>query len=356
MWIPHNFPIPATVKDNDTARVGFLRFKLKIEVDIRSEVRYVAAEYKCTWLGSTEDTGGPYCRLRGQALPGAEVKAKCVIPDLATMCIDAYSSLARGQDAIQSNSTDAFPWLLESATQFENLGETDNAILAYVKAIEFANKNDLIRKAYDFFIAARLVYEDGIAEEDPALNNASVLEELLSAGTSMIEKAQSLAERAPTSEMQAELKAAVLGGVTLKKAETESKLDTRDLIISHGKSLYTKKGEEYKDGAESYIKSGMVKNAVTLACMGALADLMLGKPKDGIAYLTKVAAESGDTQVFNEHPCFEWTKLIFKALINRDENLMITVNKTFLEIPWSFKDDREFARRVMESVERRITA
>jgi hypothetical protein len=319
-------------------------------------VRYLAEENRCTWLGSKEDSGNPYCRLRGQELPEAEVHAKCMVPDLATMCIDAYSSLARGQDAIQSNSTDAFPWILESATQFENLGETDNAILAYVKAIEFANKNDLIRKAYDFFIAARIVFEDGIAEGDPALNNSSVKEELLAAGAEMIEKARTINERAPTTEMQAELKAAVLGGVSLKKAETEAKVDTRDLIISHGRSLYTKKGEEYKDGAESYIKSGMVKNAVTLACMGALADLMLGKPKEGIAYLTKVAAESGDAQAFNEHPCFGWTKLIFKALVNRDEDLMITVNKSFLEIPWSFKDDREFARRVMESVERRITA
>jgi len=158
-------------------------------MDIRSEVRYVAMENKCTWLGSKEDTGEPYCRLRGHTLPDAEVYAKCTTPDLATMCIDAYSSLARGQDAIQSNSTDAFPWLLESATQFENLGETDNAILAYVKAIEFANKNDLIKKSYDFFIAARIVFEDGIAEGDPALNNSSVKEELLAAGAEMIEKA-----------------------------------------------------------------------------------------------------------------------------------------------------------------------
>ncbi|MHA2024729.1 MAG: hypothetical protein ACW98U_02415 [Candidatus Thorarchaeota archaeon] len=315
----------------------------------------MAEEYKCTWLGTSEETGDPYCRLRGQVLPNAEVNAKCKIPDLATMCIDAYSSLARGQDAIEANSTDAFPWLLESASQFENLGETDNAIRTYVKAIEFANKNDLSSKAYDFFIAARIVFEDGIADGDPALNNSSVKEDLVNAGTAMIENARSVGERAPTTEMQAELKAAVLGGVTLKKAG-ETKVDTRDLIISHGRSLYTKKAEEYKNGAESYIKSGMVKNAVTLACMGALADLMLGKPKDGMAYLTKVTADSGDSQAFHEHPCFEWTKLIFKILINRDENLMIDANKTFLEIPWSFKDDREFARRVMESVERRISA
>ncbi|MFW9982616.1 MAG: hypothetical protein ACFFE3_11965 [Candidatus Thorarchaeota archaeon] len=315
----------------------------------------MAAEYKCTWLGTSKDSDKPYCRLRGQTIPRMEAKSKCQVPDLATMCIDAYSSLARGQDALESNSTDAFPWLVESATQFENLGETDNAILTYIKAIEFANKNDLVEKAYDFFIAARIVFEDGIADRDPALNDASIKQELVSAGKSLIEKVRFVAERAPTTEMQAELKAAVLGGVTLKKAE-DTKVDTRDLIISHGRALYTKKAQEYKDGAKSYIKSGMVKNAVTLACMGALADLMLGKPKEGIAYLTKVTAESGDSQTFNEHPCFEWTKLIFKTLINRDQNLMITANKTFLEIPWSFKDDREFARRVMESVERRITA
>jgi len=306
-------------------------------------------------LGSSEETGEPYCRLRGQELPKEEVNAKCQIPDLAIMCVDAFSSLARGQDAIDSHSTDAFPWLVESATQFENLGETDNAIHVYVKAIEFANKKDLTERAYDFFIAARDVFEDRLADNDAALKDPSIKQELVKAGNELIEKIRTAKERAPTTEMQAELKAAVLSGVTLKKAG-ESKVETKDLIISHGRSLYTKKAQEYKDGAESYIKSGMIKNGVTLACMGALADLMLGKPKEGIAYLTKVTAESGDSQAFHEHPCFEWTKLIFKILISRDQDLMITANKTFLEIPWSFKDDREFARRVMESVERRITA
>jgi hypothetical protein len=318
-------------------------------------VEYLDAESKCTWLGTSEESGDPHCRLRGQILTKTEVDAKCQILDLATICIDAYSSLARGQDAIESNSTDAFPWLTEAAVQFENLGETDNAIFAYVKAIEFANKNDLTEKAYDFFIAARFVFEDGIAEKDSALNNPSVKQDLVKAGKSMIDVARTVAERAPTTEMQAELKAAVHSGATLKKAR-KTKVTTKDLIFSHGRSLYTKKAQEYKDGAESYIKSGMVKNAVTLACMGALADLMLGKPKEGMAYLTKITAESGDSQTFHEHPCFEWTKLVFKILISRDQSLMINANKDFLEIPWSFKDDREFARRVLESIERRISA
>jgi len=313
----------------------------------------LAIEGRCTWLGTTEDEK-PNCRLRGLKIPKAEVATKCNKPELSTICIDAYSSLARGQDALETNSTDAFPWLIESASQFENLGETDNAIRAYVKAIDFANKNDLVEKAYDLFRAARSVYEEGIADKDPSLNDPEVKRDLMRAGEQLIDNVEKITEHAPTTEMQAELKAAVLGGVTLKKATPRE--ETKDLIISHGRSLYTKKAQEYKDGASSYIKSGMIKNAVTLACMGALADLMLGKPKEGMAYLTKIAAQSGETQTFQEHPCFEWTKLVFKVLINRDQDLMITANKLFLEIPWSFKDDREFARRVLESVERRISA
>jgi hypothetical protein len=46
--------------------------------------------------------------------------------------------------------------------------------------------------------------------------------------------------------------------------------------------------------------------------------------------------------------------MLFKVLVSRDKNLMVSANKLYLEIPWSFKDDREFARRVMESIERRI--
>jgi hypothetical protein len=313
----------------------------------------LATESMCRWLGMTDDEK-PYCRLRGEKLPQSEVTAKCKKPDLATICIDAYSSLARGTDALDSNSTDAFPWLVESATQFENLGETDNAILAYIKAIEFANKNDLIEKAYDLFRSARTVYEDGIADKNPTLNNLQIKQDLIAIGQALIEQIESMTKITPKTELQTEIKAAILGGVALKKADQKD--GPKDLIISHGRSLYTRKAQEYKDGAESYIKSGMVKNAVTLACMGALADLMLGKPKEGMAYLTKIAAESGESQTFNEHLCFKWTKLVFKVMIDRDEDLMITVNKLFLEIPWSFKDDREFARRVMESVEQRISS
>ncbi|TFG99372.1 hypothetical protein E4H12_03035 [Candidatus Thorarchaeota archaeon] len=310
---------------------------------------------KCTWLG-LDDNGKDRCRLRGQKLSGAEVSAKCKKLDLATICADAYSSLSRGQEAIYKNSTDAFPWLIESATQFENLGEIDNAVMAYVKAIHFANKNDLAEKAYDFFRAARTAYEKGLESNDSSLKDPAIKDDLAKAGNSIIEKMRKISERTDMTDMQSELKAAVLGGVSLKKAETEKSREPRDLIFSHGRSLYEKKSEEYKDGAKSYIASGMIKNAVMLSCMGALADLMLGKPKDGMAYLAEVASSTNNSQIFHEHPCFEWTKLVFKALISRDENLMITVNKLFLEIPWSFKDDREFARRVMESIERRITA
>ncbi|MHA1768871.1 MAG: hypothetical protein ACTSV3_03365 [Candidatus Thorarchaeota archaeon] len=295
-----------------------------------------------------------YCRLRGQTLNKAEVSDKCIDSDLSTICVDAYSSLSRGQDALSNNSTDAFPWLVEAATQFENLGETDNAIHAYVRAIEFAIKNDLTERAYDFFRSARNVFENGLERKDPTLTDPMVKHSLMKAGQSIIERVRRITESTPMTDMQAELKAAVLGGISLKKVEKKDEM--KDLIISHGRSLYEKKGEEYKAGAQSYIDSGMIKNSVVLTCMGALSDLMLGRPKEGMAYLAEVASKPEHTQTFNEHPCFEWTKLIFRILVSRDSNLLVTAHKLFLKIPWSFKDDREFARRVMESVERRITA
>lgn len=293
------------------------------------------------------------CRLRGVKLSKGEISSKCRTLDIATICIDAYSSLARGKDAIDANSTDAFPWLIESATQFENLGEIDNALMAYIKAINFANKNDLVERAYDFFRTARVVYENAVIKKDSSIKDPSIKQALVKAGNSIVEQMRKLSNSTQLTDMQVELKAAVLGGVALKKADSK---EPKDLIISHGRSLYEKKAEEYKDGAKSYIESGMIKNAVILACMGSLADLMLGRPKEGIDYLTKIAATSNISQAFNEHPCFEWTKMIFKVLVSRDQDLLISAKKLFLEIPWSFKDDREFARRVMESVERRIMA
>jgi hypothetical protein len=312
----------------------------------------VSGEEKCTFFGIKE-TGASMCRLRGVTLPKAEISAKCTVPDIAAICVDAYSSLSRGQEAIDVNSTDAFPWLIEAAMQFENLGETDNAIMAYIKAIDFAIENDLTERAYDFFRSARVIYENGLIKKDISLNNPVIKDTLLMAGNDIIEKMRKLNESAPMTDMQVELKAAILGGVSLKKADKD---ETKDLIISHGRALYEKKAEEYKDGAKSYIESGMIKNAVILACMGALADLMLGRPKEGIAYLTDIAASSKKNQEFQENPCFVWTRMLFKIIVNHDENLMISAKKLFLVIPWSFKDDREFARRVMDSIERRITA
>jgi tetratricopeptide (TPR) repeat protein len=310
----------------------------------------VSGEERCTFFGIKE-TGASMCRLRRTSLSKAEINAKCSIPDIATICVDAYSSISKGQQAIDANSTDAFPWLIEAAGQFENIGETDNAIMAYVKAIDFAIKNDLTEKAYDFFRLARVAYENGLIKKDISLNNPIIKDTLLMAGNDIIEKMRKLNESAPMTDMQAELKAAVLGGVSLKKADKD---EAKDLIISHGRALYEKKAEEYKDGAKSYIESGMIKNAVILACMGALADLMLGRPKEGMAYLTDIAASSKKNQEFQEHPCFGWTKMLFKILVNHDADLLISAKKLFLEIPWSFKDDREFARRIMDSIERQI--
>jgi hypothetical protein len=89
--------------------------------------------------------------------------------------------------------------------------------------------------------------------------------------------------------------------------------------------------------------------------MAALADLMLGNATDGMEYLTKTAADSGQRDKFTENPCFRWTKLVFKAHVSKDVTAIEQARTQFLQIPWGFKDDREFARRVMDATARRIT-
>jgi hypothetical protein len=185
------------------------------------------------------------------SLPRGEVAAKCVKSDLAVICVDAYSALSKGLETLKASSTDSFLWLIESANQFENLGETDNAIMATVKAIDFASKMTLIERGYEIFRYARNMLETGLIKNDP------------------------------------ELKAGLLTGVSLKKTEEAMKEEEKDkLVISHGRSLYEKKASEYREGADTYLASGMTQNAITFSCLGALADLMLGKPKDGLLYLT----------------------------------------------------------------------
>ncbi len=293
------------------------------------------------------------CKLRNQILAVAEATAKCAKPELADICIEAYSSLTRAQESIDTNSTDAFPWLIGSASQFENLGEFDNAISVYVKAINFATSLTLIDRGYESFCKARQMLEDGLQRSDPSLQSPALKQELAKAGGNLIKAVRTVIEGSPEADLQAELKASILGGISLKRAAKED--DMKDLVIVDGKVLYEKKAVEYKEGADKYIQSGMLKNAVVFACMAALADLMLGRPKEGISYLTTTAADSGHKDEFIESLVFEWTKLVFKSLVEKDVTAIDEATTLFLKIPWGFRDDKEFGRRVMDSVRRKVS-
>ncbi|TXT57445.1 MAG: hypothetical protein BAJATHORv1_10147 [Candidatus Thorarchaeota archaeon] len=304
----------------------------------------------CEYLSASST--GLSCKLRNQVISHAEAKAKCKRPDLSVICVDAYTSLSRGQEAITQKSTDAFPWLVDSATHFENLKETDNAIMAISKAIRYATKMGLPDKAYEFFVYARMMLENALEEGDPTVLQPGPKITLIEAGNGLIEAVKQQLTSAAVSEVQAELKASLLEGVSLKKAEVD---DTKDLVIYHGRALYAKKLKEYKEGAENYIKSGIVQNAVTFACMAALAELMLGRPKEGIAYLTKTANQSEQKEKWHKSKMFKWTKLIFKAFVTREEEPMNDAQKLFFQLAWAFKDDKQFAQRVMDSVQRRVS-
>ncbi len=309
-----------------------------------------SSEY-CSWLRS--DGTNYSCGLRNTNLVKGEVAAKCSNIDRSVICIDAYSSLSQGHEMMAQSNPDAILWLVEAATQFENLGETDNAILAVVTGINFISEMGLTNRAYELFRYCRTVYENGLASSDPTLKNPAVRENLLKAGRQMIATARKLASEADMRSMQAELKAAVLSGGGLKKVEREER--PRDILVVDGRQLYAKKSKEYKEGAETYVKSGLAKNAVVFACMGALADLMLGKPKDGMEYLAQIAEESGFSEKFKQDPCFKWTKLLFRAFVDKDKDAIEKARKEYYSIPFAFKDDQEFARRVMDSIYRRVS-
>ncbi|MGD9381574.1 MAG: hypothetical protein PVI03_03945 [Candidatus Thorarchaeota archaeon] len=314
----------------------------------------MTAQEVCKWLADSKT--GNRCRLRNVSLPRGEVAAKCTKSDLAVICVDAYSALSKGLETLKASSTDSFLWLIESANQFENLGETDNAIMATVKAIDFATKMNLIERGYEIFRYARNMLENGRTKKDPSLASPMIKQTLVKSGQKLIEESRKIAIGSPVADVQAELKASILSGVSLKKTEEAMQEEEKDkLVISHGRSLYEKKASEYREGADTYLASGMTQNAITFSCLGALSDLMLGKPKDGLLYLTEFTEQSGIKEEFNSHPCFQWTRLVFKGLISRDTDALLEATKVFLSIPWSFKDDHEFARRAMESVERRIT-
>ena len=75
-----------------------------------------------------------------------------------------------------------------------------------------------------------------------------------------------------------------------------------------------------------------------------------------MASLTEFVSDSNEKEEFLENICFKWTKILFKGLVERDEDSIHKANVMFFKIPWSFKDDREFARRVMDSIQRRVSS
>lgn len=314
----------------------------------------MTARDTCKYLSISKS--GHSCMLRNEILAREEVEAKCVKTDLAVICVDAYTSLSKGLEAVKQTSTDAFPWLVESAMLFENLGENDNAIKVTIDAIDLAAKVNRIDKGYEIFRYARSMFEHGTVRNHQSLSNPDLKQKLIKSGQNLIAVARETAMGSPMADVQAELKASILSGVSLKKVDDEvEKEDAEKLVISHGRSLYTKKSNEYKEGADTYLASGMVKNAIVFACLGALADLMLGPPEEGLRFLSEFTENSGKKEEFLASPCFQWTKLVFTGLVKRDLDSIEQARTRFLNIQWSFKDDMEFARRIMESVHRRIS-
>ncbi|MGY5881697.1 MAG: hypothetical protein RTV31_15705, partial [Candidatus Thorarchaeota archaeon] len=165
----------------------------------------MAIEERCDWLSSSEKGNG--CKLRNALISLAEARVKCKQSDLAVLCVDAYNALFKGHKSIEENNTDAFLWLSESANQFENLQETDNALMVIVKGIEFAIKNNLIDKGYEFFRYGRSMFEAGKERGDSSLSSPSVMQSLLKAGENLIDSARKIKEGSDVADMQAELKA-----------------------------------------------------------------------------------------------------------------------------------------------------
>ena len=269
------------------------------------------------------------------------------------MCFSAYTSLSRAAEAIEQKSTDAFMWLMDASTHFQNLQEYDNAIMALIKGIEFGIKIELKGKSYKFYCNARAIYEDAKNQEDPTVENPVIKQSLLNAGNKLIEAMKKKPQESILADMQAELKASILGGISLRKAE---KRDEQGIVVVDGRQLYEKKAKEYREGAETYFDSGIIGNAITFVCLAALAELMLGRAKAGITYLKRVIADSGLNEKFQDNIVFKWTKLLLRAHVENDVEAIDQARKLYYEIPWSFKDDKEFARRVMDAIFNRVTS
>lgn len=314
---------------------------------MKSEV--VSAE-NCDWLD--HGTSGYKCKFRNTNISVAEVTSKCSNPTLASLCVTAYSSLSRARESIAEKSTDAFPWIIDSATHFQSIKEYDNAIMVFVKGIEFAIRINLIEKGYQLFCDARTVFEEAVEAQDPSIKDPMIKRALLKAGNDVIAAMQKSPDESIMADMQAELKASILGGISLKKAEKQDRLG---VVVVDGRQLYEKKAREYREGAETYIRSGIVANAIVFVCMAALADLMLGKTKEGLRYLKQTIEDSGMSEKFQKSIVFKWTKLVLKAHIENDVDAIDQARKMYYEIPWSFKDDQEFARRVMDAIFNRLT-
>jgi hypothetical protein len=303
---------------------------------------------RCKWLDRIQK--GYACKVRKQVLPLAEVTSKCSKADLAKLCLDAYEALTEGEEARRNRSTDAFPWFLQAAHNFQELDEKDNAILAFRRGVDFAAEMGLVGQGYNFFRQAREIFESGIGAPEETIEE--IREKLANSGWELINSTERASERDVQADLQAELKASIMEGLNLQKVEREE--GEHFVVVDRGK-LYAKKSEEYREGAQKYLESGIDHNAILFACMAAVADLMMGNAKRGLNYLRNFAKSQGLRQKIRNNVSFEWAKLLFKGAIERDVGALDQARKVFLQVPFGFKDDREFGRRVMDSIYSKVT-
>ncbi|MFO7835434.1 MAG: hypothetical protein R6V83_02175 [Candidatus Thorarchaeota archaeon] len=302
---------------------------------------------RCKWLDRIKN--GYACKIRKQVLPLAEVTSKCSKAKLAKLCVGAYKALTEAEEAGQKKSTDTFPWLLQAARNFQQLDEKDNAILAFRRGVNLAAEMGLVARGYDLFRQARELFESGVDASDEDIEQ--IKKRLAEAGWKLIESAERVSERDVQADLQAELKASIMGGLSLKTVERE---EEEHFVVVDRRELYAKKSEEYREGAQKYLESGIDHNAILFACMASVADLMMGNAKRGLDYLKEFAKSEGLKQKLRNNVCFKWVKLLFKGAIEHDIEALDQARTVFLQVPFAFKNDSEFGRRVMDSIYRKV--
>lgn len=127
------------------------------------------------------------------------------------------------------------------------------------------------------------------------------------------------------------------------------------IIMINGAQIYRTHVKEYSAQAKKWLNSGLYSNAAVAIACAAFCTLIVKGILEAVKILTTFLEETerGKDNI-RRNPVFVSAKEAFKALITRDEDLLLQAELRILEAPIAAEEDRLLLLRLIEHIKIRF--